>query len=103
MNCTPPLAMAPAPIRPFHLLFSSLALSSLSLSLLISPSSAQFPIPKEYVGFVWGPQPKESVAVLEAFLDLTCPSCRQGWPALRQAVEKYSPHLRLVLHPLVLP
>ncbi|CAI5948407.1 unnamed protein product [Closterium sp. NIES-65] len=47
-------------------------------------TSAQFPIPSQYDGLIYGADVSERQPVLlEAFLDLTCPSCQSAWPVLR--------------------
>ncbi|CAI5466057.1 unnamed protein product [Closterium sp. Yama58-4] len=63
-------------------------------------TSAQFPIPSQYDGLVYGADVSERQPVLlEAFLDLTCPSCQSAWPVLRH-VEKFygTKQLRFVVH-----
>ncbi|KAK7855865.1 hypothetical protein CFP56_025930, partial [Quercus suber] len=41
--------------------------------------------------------------VIDAFLDPVCPNSRDSWPALKHAVEYYSPHVGLMVHLFALP
>ncbi|CAI5491463.1 unnamed protein product [Closterium sp. Naga37s-1] len=63
-------------------------------------TSPQFPIPSQYDGLVYGADVSERQPVLlEAFLDLTCPSCQSAWPVLRHVAKFYgTKQLRFVVH-----
>ncbi|GJP34932.1 hypothetical protein CLOM_g19409 [Closterium sp. NIES-68] len=86
--------------------FSRLSSRFASLCLLLaiaSPcllTSAQFPVPSTYDGLVYGADVSERQPVLlEAFLDLTCPSCQAAWPVLRHVAKFYgTKRLRFVVH-----
>lgn len=96
--------MAPVPPLPRTLVFSRLLLL---LVVLAAPAllltSAQFPIPARYDGLVFhpgaAPPRRDHPIVLEAFLDLTCPSCQTAWPVLRHVATFYGPkRVLLVAH-----
>lgn len=58
-------------------------------------------LPKEYPGFLWGPQ--GSQVTISVYADPLCPNCLELWPTLATLLEKYPTQLGVRIHLVNLP
>ena len=72
---------------PSWLLLAAVTAAAAAVVLLATPPgvAAQDPIPRRPPrGFPYLESKCDSPVEMKAFLDLTCPDCRQAWPVLQQ-------------------
>ncbi|GAQ78260.1 hypothetical protein KFL_000100260 [Klebsormidium nitens] len=70
---------------------------------VIGPVNAQFPVPRRYDGFLYGKGGNDAI-VIEAFLDIMCPSCRASWPVLKNVSTYYGDDkVDIIIHPFSNP
>lgn len=58
---------------------------------LISAVRSQIPLPKHPLGFVYHGGESSAPIHLTAFVDLTCPDCKQAWPTVKKIADMYGP------------
>eukprot|EP00897_Mesotaenium_endlicherianum_P000609 jgi/Mesen1/10549/ME000083S10059 len=77
------------------------ALMALCLSAVVS---SQFAIPARYDGFALSGPKSTRPIVIEAFYDLLCPGCKDGWPILKNVSAVYSQDkVQVIVHPFPAP
>ena len=73
------------------------------LSLAMACVQSQIPFPKRPLGFVSGGGEPTAPIHLSAFVDLTCPDCKQAWPTVKKVAALYGPSVlqfKVLLFPL---
>lgn len=64
---------------------------------------SQIPFPKRPLGFVFSGGEPTAPIHLSAFVDLTCPDCKQAWPTVKKVAALYGPSVlqfKVLLFPL---
>ncbi|KAK2574525.1 hypothetical protein P5673_000707 [Acropora cervicornis] len=74
------------------------------IALVLACVESQIPFPKRPLGFVFSGGEPTAPIHLSAFVDLTCPDCKQAWPTVKKVAALYGPSvLQFKVHLFPLP